>query len=101
MFSIPHQLSGSILPILGLDKVGECLGLLVPVMVVVAVVVTIILRADVLHLVDAAALGASLDRPLTGHAEPDDVVGVSRAAGATGILLVTSRADQNWVLHSA
>lgn len=34
---------------------------------VVVVAVVVILGPDVLHLVDAAALGASLDWSLTGH----------------------------------
>lgn len=55
----------SALPVLGLDVVGEGLGLLVAVVVVVAVAV--VLGSDVLHLVDAAALGASLHRSLAGH----------------------------------
>lgn len=51
------------LPVFGLDEVAQVLGLLVSVVVVaVAVVVVIVLGTDVLHLVDAAALGASLDR---------------------------------------
>ena len=53
------------LPVLRLDVVGEGLGLLETVVVVVAVVV--ILGTNILHLVDAAALGASLDWSLTGH----------------------------------
>lgn len=53
--------------VLGLDEVGEGLGLLVAVAVVVAVVVVVVLgRADVLHLVDGAALGAALDGAVAG-----------------------------------
>lgn len=52
------------LAVLGLDKVGKGLGLLVAVVVVAVVVV---LRSDVLHLVDAAALGASLNGALAVH----------------------------------
>ena len=48
--------------VLGLDVVGKGLGLLN----LRRVVVVIILRTDVLHLVDTAALGASLDRTLLG-----------------------------------
>lgn len=49
--------------VLGLDEVGKGLGLLDLGRVVVVVVV---LGADVVHLVDAAALGASLDGALLG-----------------------------------
>ena len=50
--------------VLGLDVVGEGLGLLDFGGVVVVVV---LLRANVLHLVDAATLGASLNGALTGN----------------------------------
>lgn len=53
------------LVVLGLDKVGEVLGLLVAV-VVVTVAVVVVLGADVLHLVDTAALGAALDGAVAG-----------------------------------
>lgn len=53
------------LPVFRLDVVGEGLGLLVAVVVVVAMVV--ILRSDILHLVDAAAFWASLHRSLARH----------------------------------
>lgn len=53
------------LVVLGLDEVGEVLGLLVAV-VVMAVAVVVVLGADVLHLVDAAALGAALDGAVAG-----------------------------------
>jgi hypothetical protein len=52
--------------VLGLDVIGEGLGLLKLRRVVVVVV---ILGTDVVHLVDAAALGASLDRALAGKLE--------------------------------
>lgn len=60
----PPATTATGLPVLGLDEVGEGLGLLEAVVVAVGVVV---LRADVLHLVNAAALGAPLDRALAGH----------------------------------
>ncbi len=49
--------------VLGLDVVGKRLGLLVAVMVIVVTVV-VVLGPDILHLVDAAALGASLEGAL-------------------------------------
>lgn len=55
------------LPVIGLDKVAHVLGLLVSVVVVTVVVVVISLGTDVLHLVDVAAFGASLDRAVTGN----------------------------------
>lgn len=53
--------------VLGLDEVGKGLGLgnLLGV-VSVAVVVAVVLGSNVVHLVDAAALGASLQRTLLG-----------------------------------
>lgn len=53
------------LPVFRLDKVGEGLGFLETMMVVVAVV--IVLGSDIFHLVDTAAFGASLHRSLTRH----------------------------------
>ena len=50
--------------VLRLDVVGERLGLGVVRLVVVVVVV---LRSDVLHLVDVAALGAALDGAVAGN----------------------------------
>jgi hypothetical protein len=52
--------------VLRLDVIGKSLGLLKLRRVVVVVIV---LRTDVVHLVDAAALGASLDRALAGELE--------------------------------
>jgi hypothetical protein len=67
--------------VLGLDVVGKGLGLL-DLGAVVVVVVVVVLGADVLHLVDAAALGASLDGALAGHVEPVNDVGVGGEAGS-------------------
>lgn len=53
-------------PVLRLDKVAEVLGLLVSVVVVTVVIMSVIRRADVLHLVDVAALGAALDGAVLG-----------------------------------
>lgn len=61
--------SSADLPVVGLDEVGEVLGLLVCVVVVVmavVVVVAVVLGTEVLHLVDVAALGASLNGALAG-----------------------------------
>lgn len=66
-------------------------------MAVTVIVVVILLGTDVLHLVDAAALGAPLNGALTGHTEPDDVVGVSGDTSATGELLLAGGADENGV----
>lgn len=82
----------------------------------------VILGADVVHLVDAAALGAALKRALLGkladkgvnmakliiryrqqrgitYAEPGDDVRVGRVAGATDVLLLTSGADRDGAVH--
>ena len=56
------------LVVLGLDIVGHGLGLLEAVVVVV-VAVAVVLGADVVHLVDGAALGAALDGALAAHLE--------------------------------
>ena len=53
--------------VLGLDVVGEGLGLLKGRVVVVVVMVVVVLGTNVLHLVDAAALGATLDGAVAGH----------------------------------
>jgi hypothetical protein len=82
--------------VLGLDVIGEGLGLLKLRRVVVVVV---ILGTDVVHLVDAAALGASLDRALAGKAEPVNTVRVGRETSATGELLLASRSDHDGILH--
>lgn len=64
--NLPYQPNKTgYLPVLGLDKVGEGLGLLEAVVVVVVVVG--VLGTEVLHLVDVAALGAALDGALAGH----------------------------------
>ena len=66
---------------------------------VVAVSVVGLLRTDVVHLVDGAALGAALDRAVARHGQPSNDVRVGRAAGATNVLLITERANDNGLLH--
>ena len=68
---------------------------------VVAVSVVGLLRTDVVHLVDGAALGAALDRAVARHGQPVDDVRVGGAAGATDVLLVTGRVDDDGVLWGA
>lgn len=63
--------------VLGLDEVSEGLGLLD--LLVTVVVVVVVLGTDVVHLVDAAALGASLDRAVLGELRK------SLSAGRPGI----------------
>lgn len=111
------------LPVLGLDIVGKGLGLLVAVVVVVAV--AIVGRSDVLHLINATALGASLNRSRARHlkqvahdvsllntrwaegggwqtyTEPDDNVGVGGGAGAANVLLITRRLDNDGVVEGS
>lgn len=60
---------GMDLPVLGLDIVGKGLGLLVS---VVVVTMAIVRRSDVLHLINATALGASLDRSRARHLDTGD-----------------------------
>ena len=57
--------------------------------VAVVVAVAVVLGANVLHLVDGAALGAALDGAVAGGGEPDDNVRVGRVTGAAKVLLVT------------
>lgn len=111
------------LSVLWANEVGKRLRLLVVVVaisvVVVVVVVWVISWADVLHLEDVAALWAALNWAIAGHlpmlldtitrcaaakgtyGEPNSDVGVSWVAGATSVLLVTKRLDNNWVVERA
>ena len=70
-------------------------------MAVVSVTVAVVLGADVLHLVDAAALGAAFDGAVAGGRQPDDGVRVGGVAGAAKILLVAEGADGDWVVESS
>lgn len=69
--------------------------------VAVAVGVVALGRADVLHLVNGAALGAALDRAVAGGGEPDHDVRVGRVTGAAEVLLVTEGLDGDGVLEGA
>jgi len=97
------------LSVFGLDEVGHGLGLGLVVVssiravvnVVVVVVVVAVLGADVLHLVDGTALGATLDGAVAGGSEPDDNVRVGRVAGAAKVLLVTEGLDGDGVVERA
>jgi len=50
---------------------------------VTVVVVVALLGADVIHLVDGAALRTSLDGTVLGYGEPDDDVAVGRVSGTS------------------
>ena len=99
-----HRLS-----VFGTDEVGHGLGLGLVVVrsvravvnVVVVVVVVAVLGADVLHLVDGTALGATLDGAVAGGGEPDDNVRVGRVAGAAKVLLVAEGLDGDGVVERA
>jgi len=71
------------------------------VVVVVAVAVRIICRANVVHLVGGSALHAARLGLLAGEGDPEHIVRVSREAGAAYVLLVTSRVDGDGVLWGA
>jgi hypothetical protein len=73
----------------------------VDVVAVVAVAVAVVLGADVLHLVDGAALGAALDGAVARGGEPDDNVRVGGVAGATLVLLVAVGLDDDGVVQRA
>lgn len=107
--------------VLGLDEVRHVLGPGVEVLgVVVVVAVRVVLsRADVVHLVCRAALHAAGNGLLAGqlrhvsflhicfdcngcsYSDPEHVVRVGRATSAANVLLVTSRVDNDGVLHGA
>lgn len=72
-----------------------------PVTVIVTVAMAIIGRADILELVYGTALWATLDGSVAGNGQPDNDVGVSRAAGAANVLLVAVRLDSDRVLERA
>lgn len=69
------------LVVLGLDEVGEVLGLLVAVVIVTVAVPVVVLGTDVLHLVDVAALGAALNGAVAGDLD----------GGSCALALVRSR----------
>lgn len=61
--------------VLGLDEVGESLGLLD---LLGVVVVAVVLGTNVLHLVDATALGASLNGALLGQLQFPNLISLLR-----------------------
>ena len=67
----------------------------------VAVTVSILCRAYIVHLVGGTALHAARLRLFASKSDPENVVGVSRETGAANVLLVTGRVDDNGVLRSA
>jgi hypothetical protein len=94
--SSPH--SGNSLPILRLNVVSKRLRLLVSVVTVsaiamilmdVVVSVSIILRPNVLHLVNASTLGASLDRTLACHLDQQQTLAIRSAPLILSISLPT------------
>lgn len=101
------------IPILRLDIIRHSLrlalivvhtvgiGMNIVIAVVAAVRVVRLLRAHVLHLVDGAALGAALVRPVAADGQPPDVVRVSRAAGAADVLFVAEGFHHDGVGHGA
>lgn len=91
-------------PILWPHKIRKRLRLLVvvrAVAVLLVVRVRVVRRADVLHAVDAAALGAAFDGAAAGHIEPANDVAVGWEACAPGELLVTGRVDNDGVVEGA
>jgi hypothetical protein len=69
--------------------------------VAVAVVVSVLCGAYVVHLVGRAALHAARLRLVASKSDPENVVGIGRETGAANVLLVTSRVDGDGVLRSA
>jgi len=67
----------------------------------VVVVVVALLGADVVHLVDGAALGASLDGTVLGDGEPYDDVAVGGASGASQVALITVGRDSDGVVEGS
>lgn len=97
------------LPVLRSHEVGHGLWLAgkvvhaisICVVAVVVVTVTVILRSNVLELVYAAALWASLNWAVAGSRQPDDIVGVNRETGAAEVLLVAEGLDSDGVVESS
>lgn len=54
--------------------------------------------ANVVHLVDAAALRAALNRAVLADGEPDGDVRIGRAAGAAEVALLAERRDGDRVV---
>lgn len=122
MHSPLHDPKRSSVAVLGLDIVGKGLGLL-ELGAVVIVVIVVILRSNVIHLVDATTLGASLDGAIARkldkaersafscstwlvhvactYTKPVHTVSVDRVSGAAGKLLVAGGADQDGVFHGS
>lgn len=63
--------------------------------------VAVVHRADILHLVDGAALRAALDGAVARGGEPEDDVRVGGAAGAADVLLVAEGLDDDGVREGA
>jgi hypothetical protein len=88
--------------ILGLQEVGHVLGLGVWVLGVVVVIrVGVVCGANVVHLVDGAALHAARLGLLAGEGDPEDAVRVGGVAGATDVLLVAGSVDGDGFIHRA
>jgi hypothetical protein len=85
--------------VLGLEEISHVLWLGVQVLGVV--VVAVVSGADVVHLVGRTALHAARLGLLAGEGDPENVVGVGRETGATNVLLVTGRVDDDGVLWGA
>ena len=65
------------------------------------VIMVVVRRANILHLVDRAALRAALDGAFAGGGEPESHVAVSRAASAAKVLLVAEALDDDGVVQGA
>jgi hypothetical protein len=85
--------------VLGLEEIGHVLWLGVQVLGVV--VVAIVSGADVVHLVGGTTFHAARLGLLAGEGNPENVVGVGRETGATNVLLVAGRVDNDGVLWRA
>lgn len=69
--------------------------------IVVVMAVAIVLRSNVLQLVDAATLWAALNWAVARCCQPNNVVRVNRVTSAAEVLLVAKRLDKNRVLKSS
>lgn len=76
---------------------------LIPELTVVGVVIRVVVvcGADVVHVVDGAALHAAGLGLIAGESDPEDVVRIRGKTSATDVLLVTGRVDVDGVLHRA
>lgn len=81
-----------------IDRRGILTGFAV---VMVLVSMGVLLGANIIHLVDASALGAALNGAALADGEPDGGVGVGGVASASEVALFTEGLDGDGVVEGA